>query len=467
MNKNLLRIRYLILDIVAALIVWVLFMIFRIVVNDGRAFQGLDIFIPVYNFYSNLFLFPVLCLIIHYLSGYYENPVKESKSLEFFTTVIASAIISFIIFFVLLLDDVVISYVNYYYSLMVLFLLLSSITLIIRVLQSSMIRRNFYKKKWTKNTLIIGTGANAQKMAEGIERNSYFNTIIGYISVDAAEKNVEPAKIVGNLQSIRDNIERKDVKEVIVALDHADEYKIFDIINKLFQYDIDIRFTPRQYEIVTGKARINHYGINPLVSVNKPTMNDWEISVKRTFDVIISMLAMILLAPLMLYLSLKIKQDSKGPVFYRQKRIGRNGAEFEILKFRTMYYGSENGKPKLSSPNDERITNAGRLLRKYRLDEIPQFWNVLKGDMSIVGPRPERKFFIDQIIKEAPYYCLLYRIRPGLTSWGPIKIGYSDTIDKMIERLNYDIIYMENMSLLTDAKILISTFEVLFRGKGM
>ena len=196
-------------------------------------------------------------------------------------------------------------------------------------------------------------------------------------------------------------------------------------------------------------------------------MNDWEISVKRTFDVIISMLAMILLAPLMLYLSLKIKQDSKGPVFYRQKRIGRNGAEFEILKFRTMYFGSENGKPKLSSPNDERITNAGRLLRKYRLDEIPQFWNVLKGDMSIVGPRPERKFFIDQIIKEAPYYCLLYRIRPGLTSWGPIKIGYSDTIDKMIERLNYDIIYMENMSLLTDAKILISTFEVLFRGKGM
>ena len=132
-----------------------------------------------------------------------------------------------------------------------------------------------------------------------------------------------------------------------------------------------------------------------------------------------------------------------------------------------MYYGSENGKPKLSSLNDERITNAGRLLRKYRLDEIPQFWNVLKGDMSIVGPRPERKFFIDQIIKEAPYYCLLYRIRPGLTSWGPIKIGYSDTIDKMIERLNYDIVYMENMNLVTDAKIIFSTLEILFKGKGM
>ena len=467
MNKNLLRFKYIFFDIVAALIVWVLFMLFRRVVNDGQVFQGFDIFIPVYNFYSNLLLFPVFCVALHYLSGYYENPVKESKTLEFFTTLIASAIISFVIFFVLLLDDIVISYINYYYSLFVLFLLLSSITLIMRVVQSSGVRRNFLKKKWTKNTLIIGTGSNAAKLAEGIEQNSYFNTVIGFITVDSAEKNVEPQRIVGNLQNIKENIEKQDVKEVIVALDNADEHKIFEIINKLFQYDIDIRFTPRQYEIVTGKARINHYGINPLVSVNKPTMNDWEISVKRTFDVTVSILAMIFLSPLIIYISLIIKQDSKGPVFYHQKRIGRNGAEFEILKFRTMYYGSENGKPKLSSPNDERITNAGRLLRKYRLDEIPQFWNVLKGDMSIVGPRPERKFFIDQIIKEAPYYCLLYRIRPGLTSWGPIKIGYSDTIEKMVERLNYDIIYMENMSLLTDAKILVSTFEILFRGKGI
>lgn len=159
--------------------------------------------------------------------------------------------------------------------------------------------------------------------------------------------------------------------------------------------------------------------------------------------------------------------DSPGPVFYKQERIGRFGKPFNILKFRTMYLNSEKGTPKLSSENDNRVTPLGKMLRKYRIDEIPQFWNILKGDMSLVGPRPERKFYIDQIVEQAPYYCLIYKIRPGLTSWGPIKIGYSDTIEKMIERLNYDIIYMDNMSLLNDLKILIYTIEIIFKGKGV
>ncbi|MBP1637761.1 MAG: exopolysaccharide biosynthesis polyprenyl glycosylphosphotransferase [Bacteroidetes bacterium] len=467
MNKTLLRFKFIFFDIVAALIVWVVFMFFRRVVNDGAVFQGFTIFIPVYNFYTNLFLFPVFCVIIHYLSGYYENPVKESKSLEFFTTLISSAIISFSIFFILLLDDMVISYLNYYYSLMVLFLLLFSVTYLFRIMQSVYIRKNYKLKKWTKNTLIIGTGSNACKIAEGIKRNSKINTVIGFVKADSIEKAVEPDKITGNLNNLKEQIETLDVKEVIIALDDANEQKIFNIINKLFQFDIDIQFTPRLHEILTGKAKINRYGINPLVSISKSSMDDWEISVKRAFDSIVSLLAIILLSPVMIYFSFAIKSDSNGPVLYRQKRIGRNGKEFNMLKFRTMYRLSENGKPKLSSPDDERITKVGRTLRRYRLDEIPQFWNILKGDMSIVGPRPERRFFIDQIIKEAPYYCLLYRIRPGLTSWGPIKIGYSDTIEKMIERLNYDIIYLETMSLLTDMKILVSTFEVLFKGKGI
>ena len=164
---------------------------------------------------------------------------------------------------------------------------------------------------------------------------------------------------------------------------------------------------------------------------------------------------------------IQIKIDSKGPVFYRQERVGRFGRPFKILKLRTMFTGSENGTPKLSSTNDDRITRFGRILRKYRIDEIPQFWNIIKGDMSLVGPRPERNYYINRIIVDAPYYCLLYKIRPGLTSWGPIKIGYSDTIEKMIERLNYDIIYLENMSFLTDIKIMIYTIEIIFKGKGV
>jgi lipopolysaccharide/colanic/teichoic acid biosynthesis glycosyltransferase len=196
-------------------------------------------------------------------------------------------------------------------------------------------------------------------------------------------------------------------------------------------------------------------------------MPDWQIATKRVFDIAFSTLMLILLLPVFLYFAIAIKLDSKGPVFYLQERIGRYGKAFNILKFRTMYQNAENGTPKLSSATDERVTRIGKILRKYRIDELPQFWNILIGEMSVVGPRPERKYYINQIIEDAPYYCLLYKIRPGLTSWGPIKIGYSDTIEKMVERLNYDIIYMEDMSLLNDLQIMILTIEILFKGKGV
>jgi lipopolysaccharide/colanic/teichoic acid biosynthesis glycosyltransferase len=129
-------------------------------------------------------------------------------------------------------------------------------------------------------------------------------------------------------------------------------------------------------------------------------------------------------------------------------------------------HAEQDDRPQLTADNDPRITSAGKWLRKYRLDELPQLWNILTGDMSVVGPRPERAFFITQIMAEAPYYCLLYKVRPGLTSWGPIRVGYTDTMEKMIERLNCDVVYVENMSLLLDMKILFYTIGVILRGKG-
>ena len=467
MNKKLLITKYLFFDIVAAVIVWVLFMIFRRVINDGQLFSSISIFVPNYNYYTNLFLFPVLCVAIHYLSGFYVNPIKESKLIEFFTTFISSAIISFFIFFLLLLDDVVVNYQNYYYALLVLLFMLFTVTYVFRILQSTNIRNQFKEKKWTVNTLVVGTGDNAKRIADEITKTSGFNTVVGFIKADFQEKDVNPGQIVGNLADVGKVIENLNVKEVIIALDDASEQRIFNIINKLFQYNIDIQFTPRLYEILTGKVRIQKYGLNPLVSVTQPTMPDWELSVKRTLDILISAISLLILSPLLLYFYFAIKIDSKGPAIFKQERIGYHGKPFRMLKFRTMHLNAEKGTPKLSSSNDERITKMGRFLRKYRFDEVPQFVNVIKGDMSIVGPRPERKFYIDQIIQEAPYYCLLYRIRPGLTSWGPIKIGYSDTLDKMIERLNFDIVYMENMNLLTDIKIILSTLEIIFKGKGV
>ncbi len=467
MNKNRLLQKYLTFDVFASLIVWVLFVIFRKTINNIQIFEGARIFIPSYDYLTSVLFFPICCLFVHYLSGFYLHPYKKSRINLIFNTLASSAIISISVFFAIKLGDVVVSFQYFYYSLLVLFSLLFGFTYFIRAVIFSQVRNNFKIKKWTINTLIIGTGNNALKIANDLEKHAKQNTVIGFVATHK-QTGVPPEKILGNITQIANIIEKYNIQETIIVLDNsADEIQLFKVINLLFKFNISIQFTPRLYEILIGSAKITQKGIIPLVSITNPSISDWESSIKRFSDIIVSVISLIILSPFMVYFVIKIKLDSKGPVFYRQERIGRLGKPFNILKFRTMYMGSENGTPRLSSSNDDRITPVGRILRKYRIDEIPQFWNILKGDMSLVGPRPERRFYINQIIEEAPYYCLLYKIRPGLTSWGPIKIGYSDTIEKMIERLNYDIIYMDNMSLVEDFKILIYTFEIIFRGKGV
>ena len=467
MNKNLLSRKYVLYDMLAALLVWLAFVVFRKTINDIHILNNLHILIPNYNYLTSLLLFPFYCIFIHYLSGIYLNPHKKNRFSLILNTFVSSAIISLTVFFVLKLGDVTISLEYFYFSLLVLFSLLFFLTYIFRNIIYSQIDRNYKTKKWTINTLVIGTGKNAFNIADDIERHASQNTIRGFVAIDK-KIGIPPSKILGNLTQLATIIEKNDIQEVIVALEpDADESELFRIINLLYKFNIDIQFTPRLFEILIGSAKINKLGISPLVSITTSSMPDWQASLKRLTDIIISSISLVALSPIILFFSLRVKMDSKGPVFYRQERVGQFGHSFNILKFRTMYVNSEKGTPKLSSPDDDRITKLGRMLRKYRIDEIPQFWNILKGDMSIVGPRPERRFYINQIMEEAPYYCLLYKIRPGLTSWGPIKIGYADTIEKMVERLNYDIIYMENMSLMTDVNILIYTFEIIFKGKGV
>ena len=466
MNKNRLRFEFVLYDMLASLIVWILFVVFRKLINDIQIFESIRFLIPNYSYLISLFFFPFYCIFVHYLCGFYLNPVKKSQVAEIFSTITSSAFISISIFSIRMLKDVAVSYEYFYVSLLVLFGLLFVFTISFRTIISSRVRKNFKTKIWTINTIIIGTGSNAQKIASEFEKYARHNTLVGFIATD--KYNVVPAtKVLGNVNQLDFIIEKYDIKESIVALDNTDDYQLFKIINSLYKFNIDIQFTPRLYEILTGSAKIKNMEISPLVSITSSTMSDWEESMKRLFDIILSSLALLLASPFIFYFIILIKISSRGSVFYRQERIGRFGRTFKIWKLRTMYTGSEKGVPRLSSKNDHRITAVGKILRKYRLDEIPQFWNIIKGDMSIVGPRPERKYYIDRIIDEAPYYCLLYKIRPGLTSWGPIKIGYSDTVDKMIERLNYDIIYMENMSLLTDIKILLYTLEILFKGEGV
>jgi lipopolysaccharide/colanic/teichoic acid biosynthesis glycosyltransferase len=193
----------------------------------------------------------------------------------------------------------------------------------------------------------------------------------------------------------------------------------------------------------------------------------WQEILKLSLDKIISSIAVICLIPIYLILSIVVKATSKGPVFFCQERVGRYGKPFVLYKFRTMVPNAEVEGPALSSKSDERVTSVGRFMRKTRLDELPNFFNVLKGDLSIVGPRPERQFFIDQIVEKAPHYLQLLRVKPGITSWGQVKYGYAENVDQMIERLEFDLLYLENMSLLVDFRIMVYTIITVLRGRGV
>lgn len=459
--------KYIYADLISAIVVWVLFIVFRKTINDISIIGNIGFFVFKPKYYLTFILFPFLSLFIHYLSGFYIKMEKMSRLTLILSTFSSSFIIAVVVFFFFMIDDIKTSNSYYYISLSTLFLLSFCITLSARLFIYNDIAKLYKSKKWSINTLIIGTGVNAAQIATVLEKKSGRHSLTGFISVDNTKIQIEKEQILGSFNNIANIIQNRNIEEAIIALDNPDELKLFSYINTLYKFNIEIKFTPRLYEILTGSARIGNAGINPLVSLTDIHMATWQIAIKRLFDIFVSIVMLIILFPFFIYIAIAIKSDSKGDIFYLQERIGLYGKPFRILKFRTMKTSAENGTPKLSNPNDDRITKVGRILRKYRIDELPQFWNILKGEMSIVGPRPERKYYINQIIEEAPYYCLLYKIRPGLTSWGPIKIGYSDTLEKMIERLNYDIIYMESMSLLNDFKILILTLEIIFRGKGV
>ena len=417
---------YVFVDILSSLLIWSSFLIFRWLVYDGRVFSVDTVFIPMFNFYTPLIVYPIGCLVIYYLSGYYLRPLRKPYLRELRRTFVSALIISFGAFFIFIIDDPVTQYERYFTSLLVLFAL--------QFLGS-------YIPRWLVTYI-------SHKLDNDTPRTYTIHTMKEVEQFEQAHA-VEP------------------YDEVILDFkSKTKENDIYTLINRLYPRNVEISVVPSLYDMLTGAAMIDEVSDQPLIHITEHKMSDTELCIKRAFDIIVSAATLVLLSPLYLILTLLVWYSSKGPVFYRQERIGLHGLPFEIIKFRTMCVHAETETPQLSADDDPRITKVGKWMRKYRLDELPQFWNILRGDMSIVGPRPERRYFINQIEEKAPYYCMIYKIRPGLTSWGPIKVGYTDTLDKMIRRLNYDIVYIENMSLTLDIKIMFHTIGVIFNGKG-
>lgn len=414
------QIWYILADLISSELVWLCFLAFRWMVYDGRVESLKDVLVPAFNFWPPLIVYPIVCMGIYYLSGYYLRPFQKPLWREFLRTFFSSVVISLLFFFFIIIDDPTENYQRYLTSLGVLFCLQFTLSYIPRLSITLLSRR-----RGVLRTKTIHSMEEAKMLVAG------------------------------------------EQDEVIIDLPNGfTDRDLYMLIARLYPLSCEISMIPRVYDMLTGAARIGQLDRPSLIRITDYHMTDAELCIKRAFDIVASALGLILLSPLFALIALQVKLSSRGPVFYSQERIGLYGLPFRIYKFRTMIEHAEEGTPQLTRDDDPRITKIGHWLRKYRLDELPQLWNILRGDMSIVGPRPERPFFIEQIMKEAPYYCLLYKVRPGLTSWGPIRVGYTDTMEKMIERLNCDIVYVENMSLLLDLKILFFTTGVIIKGKG-
>lgn len=461
--------KYIFADLIAAAGAWTILFVYRKKILETEKF-GPEVKLEFdSNYFLGLIIIPLFWLMLYYVSGQYNRIFRRHRLKELGQVTITSLVGVLVIFFVFLLDDQIKHYGGYYRSLLVLFCSHFGLTLSLRLILTSRTVALVHSGKIGFNTIIVGGNAIAVNMYEEIRnmRTSPGYKFEGFVRVNGQDNLLSRyIPFLGKYHDLPELIRKHKIEEVIIAVESGDHKDLENILSLLEDAEVNVNIIPDMYDILSGSVKMNSiYGV-PLIRVNHEIMPAWQFSVKRMIDVGVSLIALIVLLPLFIFIAVGILLTSKGSIIYSQERIGKFGKPFRIFKFRTMVQDAERNGPQLSSEHDDRVTSFGRMLRKTRMDELPQFFNVLIGDMSLVGPRPERRYFIDLITERAPHYSHLHRVRPGITSWGQVKYGYAENVEQMIQRLKYDILYIENMSLAMDIKILFYTIVTVLKGSG-
>lgn len=462
--------KYIVTDVFSAWLSWILLYSFRKVYWEYTSTQdlwGIESHDP--NFLLGLFFIPIFWVVLYFLLGHYKQIFKRHRLKEIGEMTLATMIGSLLLFFLILLDDHLPGYTSYYRSISVLFIAHWSIALTLRLVLTSATVRRMKNGQWGFPTLIVGGNARALALYDEIVTGNNMGgyRFVGFVRINGKDDLLKQyMPFLGQVDQLSILIKEHNIKEVIIAVESSDHKHLSEVMSVLLDFDVDVSIIPDTFDLLSGSVKMTGiYGV-PLVRINRELMPTWQISLKRLMDVVLSLMAILILLPVYIFIAFAVKLSSEGPIFFWQERVGIHGQSFRMMKFRTMVVDAEKNGPQLSSSHDQRITRIGKFLRKTRLDEIPQFGHVVIGEMSLVGPRPERQFYIDQIKQQAPHVKKLLRVRPGITSWGQVKYGYAENVDQMVQRLKYDILYLENMSLAMDIKILFYTVLTVIKGRG-
>ena len=456
---------FILIDFIVSILSWIFFYIARKSIIENIEFK------TNIQFIKGIFLIPFFWIFIYTIQGTYLDTKRLYRSKVFTQSFVGSLFGTCILFFLILIDDTIHSYQNYYTSIGLLFIIqFLSITLV-RLLFVSIQVKRIQQKIDHFNTIVIGKYKQIIDFEKELNstKKSIGNRIVGILLTDDEKINTKvyynKDQII-NLNDLKKFTRNQHIEEVIIIDNEINTKDLQLLIAILSGLGVSVKIKASDFDIALGTIQQNNIFGLLIKEIKFDTMPLWQKSIKRIIDLVISFVSLICLTPIFILIAIIIKRTSQGPIFFKQERIGKHGQPFKIIKFRTMYVDSEKLGPQLSSANDNRITIFGKFLRKTRIDEFPQFFNVIKGEMSLVGPRPERQFYIDKIAEKEPSFLQLTLIKPGITSWGQVKYGYAENVEQMIQRMRFDLLYLKNRSLALDFKIMFYTLITILKAKG-